>query len=170
MDPQKLAQLDPKLRDAYQRVMGTTIPKPQAAPAQTQTPPLTSPNPTPAPQPQQESIPPTPMTASEPFIKPQPTITPDLNQEAAIPQQPPAQASNFVRMNSEIAAAPETTSAVNSSNFITPPTMPQTQTMSVKKKGGMMMPILFGIVGLIFIVIYSLFWTKIFNLKLPFLP
>ena len=53
MDPQKLSQLDPKLRDAYQRVMGTAIPQPQA-PVQSQspmpTPPIpTSPTPNPMP-------------------------------------------------------------------------------------------------------------------------
>ncbi|KKQ36924.1 MAG: hypothetical protein US55_C0048G0010, partial [Candidatus Levybacteria bacterium GW2011_GWC2_37_7] len=37
MDPQKLSQLDPKLREAYQRVMGTVIPDSQT-PAQTQPP------------------------------------------------------------------------------------------------------------------------------------
>lgn len=32
MDPQKLSGLDPKLREAYQRVMGTTLTQPQQIP------------------------------------------------------------------------------------------------------------------------------------------
>lgn len=159
MDPQKLSQLDPKLRDAYQRVMGTTIPQPQTPPAQTQDP-IQPISPTPAPQPQST---PAVTSASEPFITSQPAINQQPQSiptpEMSVPAQP---ASNFVQMNSEVPAP--------SQNFTAPPLMPQAQTMAVKKKSGIMMPIIFGIVGLIFLVIYTLFWTKIFNLKLPFLP
>lgn len=137
MDPQKLSQLDPKLREAYQRVMGTPIPPPPPPP------PMPDPNPVPQPLPTPEPIPTPEPAMPKPVSEPQP----------AIPQQPPMQANNFVHMNSEVAAP-----------------MPQTQTMAMKKKSGMMTPILFGIVGLVFIAIYTLFWTKIFNFKLPFLP
>lgn len=136
MDPQKLASLDPKLRDAYQRVMGTPIPQPQTPPP----PPMPAPDPNPSPTP-------------EPIPTPQPTI----------PQQPPTSASNFVQMNSEVATPP------TSANFSAPQPQPAAQTMTVKKKNGMM-PILIGIAGLFFIAIYTLFWTKVFNFKLPFLP
>lgn len=169
MDPQKLSQLDPKLRDAYQRVMGTVIPESQTPPVQAQTPVPPIPDPVPTPQPQPEAIPApitepttgisTPAVQPEPFLIPQPTPT----QDPATPVQPPAQASNFVQMNSEIPAAPVTTP-----NFTAP--VPLTQTVAIKKKNGMMIPVLFGIVGLIFIVIYTIFWTRIFNVKLPFLP
>lgn len=163
MDPQKLSQLDPKLRDAYQRVMGTPIPQVQTQPIQAQTPPpppgqpspTPDPIPTPTPMPEPEPTPmPTPTpTIQEPPVAPfEPPATPTPIQEPAIPQQPPAQASNFVQMNSEVAAT----------------VAPQSQTIAIKKKNGMMMPILFGIVGIIFIAVYTLFWTKIFNFQLPF--
>lgn len=166
MDPQKLSQLDPKLRDAYQRVMGTPIPE-----VQTQTPPpppgqpspMPDPTPTPTPMPQPEPTPtPTP-TIQEPPVAPfePPAVPPTPVQEPAIPQQPPP--SNFVQMNSEVASTP-------SQNFTNPGVAPQSQTIALKKKNGMMMPVLFGIVGVVFIVVYTLFWTKIFNFKLPFLP
>ncbi|MBI2613245.1 MAG: hypothetical protein HYW62_00515 [Candidatus Levybacteria bacterium] len=203
MDPQKLSQLDPKLREAYQRVMGTPVPQPQTQPPspafgvasprgepiQTQTltppaggttPPMPNPTPAPTPMPQPEPIPtqpiqppPAPTNEPEPISEPQPSIpepqpaihpqpepipTPDL----AIPTQP--QASNFVQMNSEVTASP------SSANFSAPQPQPQAQTIAIKKKSGIMIPILFGIAGLIFIVIYTLFWTKIFNFKVPFLP
>lgn len=154
MDPQKLASLDPKLREAYQRVMGTTIPDP---------------NPTPQPQPQPEPIPTPPPTVppvQPPAEPPIPQPVPEPEPQPTIPQSEPAstpQVSNFVQMNSEVAATP------GSANFATPAPMPQTQTMAVKKKNHLM-PILAGVVILIFLVIYFLFWAKIFNFKLPFLP
>lgn len=178
MDPQKLSQLDPKLRDAYQRVMGTVIPEPQVKSDLTQAPPpspTSIPDPTPQPQPQPEpepaSIPtpqpkpiPTPVAEPEPFFKPQPVSEPS---PAINPQSEPPPASNFVRMNSEIpAAAPSAPTPPPIQNFAAP--APQAQTIALKKKSGMMMPVLFGIVGLVFIAIYTLFWTKIFNFKLPF--
>ena len=143
MDPQKLSQLDPKLREAYQRVMGTPIPQPPPPPPM----PAPDPNPSPTPEPQ-PAIP-----------QPEPVPTP----QPAIPQQPTVQPTNFVQMNSEVATAQ------SSPNFSTPAPMSQGQTMAVKKKNGMM-PILIGVAALFFVVIYTLFWTKIFNFKLPFLP
>lgn len=174
MDPQKLSQLDPKLRDAYQRVMGTTIPEPQAQTPTPPAPPIPDPTPTPVPQPQPEPESPQ-LPASEPQSIP--------TSEPAIPQPPPAptnepeppptpqpsiptptaQANNFVQMNSEVPATP-------AQNFTVPSPMSQAQNAAIKKKSGMMMPILFGIVGLVFIAIYTLFWTKILNFKLPFFP
>jgi hypothetical protein len=186
MDPQKLSQLDPKLREAYQRVMGTTIPEPQAksdlaqaAPIQAQTPlptdlsadlsaealaeveapakveasakandPIPSPQPAPA-------IP-------EPIAEPQPVINPQ-------PAIPPQQASNFVQMNSEAPTSPAPTP-----NFTTPAAFDaapiQTQAIVVKKKNNILMLTMIGITILVFIAVYSLFWVKIFNFKLPFLP
>lgn len=137
MDPQKLSQLDPKLRSAYERVMGTTIPQPTPAQAQT-TPPQSQPQPA-------ASI---PKPMSQPATNPQP------------------QSSNFVHMNSQIPTS--TAAPITSNPNFAIPTIP-TQTTAMKKKSGMM-PILFVILGVIFIAVYTLFWTKIFNLKLPFLP
>lgn len=168
MDPQKLSQLDPKLREAYQRVMGTPIPQPQVPPAQAQIP---QPDPTPAPQPQPEPTTPpqTPPQQQEPFFIPQPETPPAGGPQ---PQATTQQASsNFTQMNSEVAAAPiePQTQNANFSNFATPPAMPQAQTMAIKKKSGIM-PVLYVIVGVVFLVVYTLFWTKIFNFQLPFLP
>jgi hypothetical protein len=157
MDTQKMSQLDPKLRDAYERVMGIAIPKPQTTPSQIKTPspasgstaPVSATIQSPQPQSQPES------NAASSTSEPQ--STPLAPQSQSIPEQ---QASNFVRMNSE---APTSTS--NSATL-----SPQIQTISLKKKNGILTPILFGIVALVFLVIYTLFWTKIFNFKLPFLP
>lgn len=151
MDPQKLSQLDPKLREAYQRVMGTVIPEPQAPAVQAQTPaPPTPPAPDsiPTPQPttpaEQPAIPsPTePIQPAAPEIRVTPITEPDIP-----PPQPPTQTANFDQMNSEAAI--------------------QTQTPAVKKKR-VFMPILIVLGIVVFVVIYALIWTKIFNLKLPF--
>lgn len=188
MDPQKLSQLDPKLRDAYQRVMGTQLPDLQTPPASPQNesvetqafpqpPAAPTSDPIPFPAPTTEEPPTVPIESpmqpliSEPqlAINPQPETPPTVEPtpiapETAIPQQ---QASNFARMNSEV----PTPMAANpiSPNFAAPsPTQPQT--MAIKKKGGMLTPVMTGIAIVVFIVVYTLFWTKIFNLKLPFLP
>jgi hypothetical protein len=156
MDQQKLTQLDPKLRDVYQRVMGTSMPEPKTAatpqiqPVQTQTKPI--------------------LTTPQPSIPPQPTIVSQSQPQAVpTPSQPAVGAQptpNFVQMNSEVhtSAPTATPAAFTNPNFVAPI---QTQTTAVKKKGGIL-PVLFVFVGLIFIVIYTLFWTKIFNYKLPF--
>jgi hypothetical protein len=140
MDPQKLSQLDPKLRDVYQRVMDTNVPS-QPAPAQTQTQeqPTTSPllnielqpDPQPAIDSQFQSIPmpqPTIPTQPVPTATPPPTPTPSLNPIA--------------------------------------PTS-QSETLVAEKKGRPIKRILFIfiIVALIFVVIYALFLTKVFNPK-----
>src|SRR3989338_142798 len=195
MDPQKLSQLDPKLREAYQRVMGTVIPEPQAAPIQAQTsPPAASepstpiPNPTPTPQPEPEPIPistpepsqtePVPAPNTEPTIAPQPPA--DQKREPFFipqPETPPTggptpqpdpiqQASNFVQMNSEVPATPTAVPAPTP-NFATPV---QSQTIAIKKKNNILIPAMIVITILVFIVVYGLFWARIFNLKLPFLP
>lgn len=136
MDPQKLASLDPKLREAYQRVMGTPLPQVQPA----------SPR-------------------GEPVQPPTPSQPPVSEPEPAIPQQPPLGANNFVQMNSEVASAP-TAAPPASPNFVAPATA---STIAVKKKS-MMMPVMIGAAALVFLAIYTLFWTKLFSLKVPFLP
>lgn len=186
MDPQKLSQLDPKLREAYQRVMGTVIPEPQVAPIQTQAPlpadsafvvtsakeaasakagtPIQTPQPQQQPKPiptpnTEPTVPQTPIDQKrEPFFIPQPTPT---NPEPT----PTQQTSNFVQMNSDVPTAPAPLAPTP--NFVAPI---QTQIIAVKKKNNMLMTTMIGITILVFIVVYGLFWAKIFNFKLPFLP
>jgi hypothetical protein len=189
MDPQKLSQLDPKLRDVYQRVMGTTIPEVKVSPVQTPTPPLPTeasakpdnPNPVPPTQPQADPTPiqpliPEPQPVTPPIPSPIPQSQPAINPQSepqAIPTPEPisaqqATSSNFVQMNSEVAAAP-TAAAIPMQNFTAPAAIPPVPTMPLKKKKNALVPVLFTIVGLIFIAIYTFFWIRFFNLKLPFL-
>lgn len=201
MDPQKLSNLDPKLREAYQRVMGTPIPQPQDtfSQNQSQTPPPIDPNsgstpipdPTPVPTPVPEpELPSSTVNGSIPTSDINPAITPDEPTSPAIqpPTEPvissipvepapgsepapasrpppaiaPEPAPKFDRLNSQIeaASAPQV-----SPNFSTP--APQAQAITIKKKNNLM-PILIGVVILVFLVVYALFWVKVFNFKLPF--
>ncbi len=187
MDPQKLSQLDPKLREAYQRVMGTPLPpmptsdptsmppqpestlppspaEPDSIPAGGSAPTIEEPPQSPVSEPESVFSP-----ISEPLTEPQPAINPQQEtipaSEPTIPQQ---QTSNFASVNSEVSAAPIPANPV-SPNFAAPAPI-QAQTMAIKKKGGMLTPVMTGIAILVFIVVYTLFWTKIFNFKLPFLP
>lgn len=154
MDAQKLSQLDPKLRDAYQRVMGTVIPEP-TVPNQSPTPPVNTPT-TPTPNP-------TPQPAVPPVVDPQPVVNPQSTPQPTPEPASQQPTSNFTQMNSTVAAAP----ALNSPNF-SAPAAPIQNTAVFKKKSGLT-PILFIIAGIFFIGIYTLFWIKIFNLQVPFL-
>jgi hypothetical protein len=135
MDPQKLSQLDPKLQEAYLRVMGTQIPTPQANPS------VQTPVAAPQFQVQQEPIP-APTPVSQPIQ--------GMNSEIPVPQ---TSMPDSLRMTPPVAPAPAF----------------RPQPVAFEKKSGMI-PVFFVIVGVVFIVIYALFWTKVFNLKLPFLP
>jgi hypothetical protein len=156
MDPQKLSQLDPKLRDVYQRIMGTQVSNPQAAAA---------------PVPPQQNTPP---VQARTFVRSTPQI--EIQPQPIPPVQPPifAQPNQVVQPNPVFQMNPQipTPAVTATPNFAPPPPAPpvQAQGMTMEKKGGSIKFILFGIVFLVFLVIYTLFWAKVFNLKLPFLP
>ncbi len=188
MDPQKLSQLDPKLRDAYQRVMGTQLPDLQAPPAPTQDRLVQTQNPPPPPEPTSD---PTQMPQSEPEPTPPPLPAEPDSIPVSVPtpiieepslQTPVSEPESQPAINPQPEAppiieptpiSPEPTSPLQqnsiSPNFAAPAPM-QNQTMAIKKKGGMLTPVMTGIVILVFIAVYTLFWAKIFNFKLPFLP
>lgn len=180
MDPQKLSQLDPKLREAYQRVMKTSVPQQQAPPMQSQTPPPAMSDAAPAmsdaassnepassipdPTPQVPLSEPThpPFDPSEfkspylaqpqPFAEsPTPVTEPQIISANTSTPQEPMQQNSFDRMHSQVAS------------------MPQVKEIPMKKKKPFM-PLLIGVVALILILAYIFFWTTVFNFKLPFLP
>jgi hypothetical protein len=164
MDPQKLSQLDPKLRDVYTRIMGTTIPTPQAVQKPT---PIDGAPPAPFINPvsdQSAQSQPTPIATQPSAPAPQ----------AAPPPPSPTQTNpNFVQMNSTIPAAPAAATTIPTQNFTAPspaPVQAQTQQIIAAKKSGALKPIIFFFLGLILILGYTYFWIKFFNLKLPFLP
>ncbi len=118
MDPKATANLDPKLKEAYDRVMSTPVPKPADFSVAQESMHATIP------------LAPTPQTVSPTPVTPASTPPPQVKQAVSF--------------------------AV---------TMP-------KHSGGgsKMLPILFGLGGLVFFVVYAIFWVKFFGLKVPFLP
>ncbi len=112
MDPKTLPTLDPKLQEAYERVMGTSVTPAAPVPVST---PVTTPQPPPTTQP----------IAAAP-LPPVPPLTP--THHASI---------TFVAGNAEPS----------------------------KTKNS---PVIFIFAGLVFFVVYVLFWMKFFSFKLPF--
>lgn len=118
MDPQLPTGIDPKLKEAYDRVMSTTIPSPTQPPL--------SQVPTPQPSAQIAQPMPTPVSANPVPVSQSQTKAPIM--------------------------------------FNAGSTKPATHSR-VK-----ILPILFVLGGIIFFVAYAVFWTKVFGLKVPFLP
>lgn len=132
MDPQSANNLDPKLKETYDKVMGTTTaPAAGAAPG------------TPAPQPV------APPAGTPP---PQDAAAPAQNAAPSIPQTP-YQADNL----SFQAAIQTPANNQTPLGAVVPPQQPSS-----------LLRILYIVGGVIFFVVYTFVWVKIFNLPLPF--
>lgn len=140
MDP-KLSGLDPKLREAYERVMnGPTGPGGSTPP-------------TPSQQPGQEQPPAQVSNPVAPTPPPPPAATPPPPSPALNPTPPPS-------------VAPSSPSAsFSSGSFQT-----AQGTTAVKKAGGKMSTILILLGLAVLLVAYTFVWVFLFDLKIPFLP
>lgn len=155
MDPKnQLSGLDPKLKEAYERVMGTTIPPASPPPAPPQEPatslPTSQTEPLPSPANQtSEPAPAQPPPVQEPSQEPPPQPEP--------PPVPPAQPS--------IAPAEPVPSPVQSVQ----PTGFVANASKKEKLVGLKLsrPILMA-VGAALLVLYIFFWMRVFNLSFPF--
>ena len=144
MDPNKLGQLDPKLKEAYDRVMNaaaTPPPPPPSAPSQTA---QTSPSPT-APPP-----PPPASNVTRPFLQntPPPDIAPSPVSKPApdhveVTQTPGPIASKFPAYKAGTLKA---------------------------HRGGNVPTILWVLLAAVFFVAYTLIWVRVLGVSLPFLP
>ncbi len=139
MDP-NTTNLDPKLKEMYNRVMSTPVPP--VSPAGGPPPASSTPDPIPTPMP---SMPPAP--------------------EAPVP--PPAQTTPAPVM--------ETPPTTEMHSAIPMPVAPKPISAAIvggagKKKGGGIFPVILVLGGIIFLAVYTVFWIKFFNLKVPFLP
>lgn len=193
MDPKTLASLDPKLRETYERVMGTgtgtsgagtngTAPQPEAntgttpAPAP-EAPPaaavITPPVPPPAPNGEVKDTQIVIPSVDAPAAKDSTTNSSNLR-EAVMPGIPSVQEMRVspVIMPS-LSPIPEPPKPVEP--IIPPPAqtaqptrLPSPAAVNMKpiKKKSSMSPILFLFLGIIFFAIYTVFWIKFF--KLPF--
>lgn len=143
MDP-KLSGLDPKLKEAYDRVMNgpSTPPAPQGQP-QAPVQPI-------QPQPQPQSQP-----AAQAPAKPVIPAAPLVN--SAFPQPQATQSIPIPEINSTVAFNANN-SGINKN------------TTADKKSGGMGKVLAIGVVILILLVIYTFVWIFVLKLKVPFLP
>lgn len=125
MEPKKYSQaLDPKFKEIYDRVMGTSV--------------------TPSIKPQ-ETTPPKPVSPTVPVksIQPEPFLSKPF-------------------------AKSDLASVASNETFAKTVSVSQNQPQRTKKNIKLYILIILG--GLIFFVLYTFIWIKLFNLKLPFLP
>ncbi len=158
MDPASLSNLDPKLRETYERVMGAT---PQAGTA--------SPPPTAAdaavPDSQTSVLSPTPTEA--PLTAPEnaSASTPEGNTDSSLSASPvsadaaPATATVTVDEQPKNVTIPQTAPAEDQ--------QPINQIAKPHGHSGLI-KIFYMLGATVFFVIYIFFWVKIFNFQLPF--
>ncbi len=184
MDPKILANLDPKLRETYERVMGTPSPAPSTESANMASSSVLDDIPSPVKMSSTITDTPTPSpslvfndTVSMPPVSP-------LDTPVVLPIQPP-QSSSVETHNSPLSlgtSSPQTikldspTPATSTTAPLIEPipltplsikTQP-TQADKVPRSSGIV-PILFVVAGLVFFALYTLFWIKFFNISIPFL-
>lgn len=147
MDPKQTAQLDPKLKEAYDRVMGTATASTPGSPASTPAMPTAAPTTQVAPV-TPISASPTPAAVTTP-----PTESSTANPLPVAPVVMPHSAET-VKIGGG-SPAPDTSA----------PT-PTSATQGVKK--GISPVIIIG-GGIVFLIAYTLFWVKFLNIPLPFL-
>ncbi|MBI3984506.1 MAG: hypothetical protein HY344_00995 [Candidatus Levybacteria bacterium] len=144
MNPKNVNDLDPKLREAYERVMGSNF-----------TPKSADPQPQPAPN--------APQPAGEP-PKENPTPQPNtpLMQTSQVPSQNLQAPDPALNKAAPIGQSFATTTVEPPSGLFAQ--SPSTSVTNTQKKKLNMLPLLFIIGGLIFFGAYIVIWAKVFGL------
>ena len=159
MDP-KLSGLDPKLQDAYNRVMSGPTAQTTTTPPGAQTEAVTAPaGTTPAP-----AVGPSPMS-----VNPQPNTT--LGYTGFDTSSSPAQSYSSAASYATPSVAPPSSMGSSTVSFNAGgSTSSQPQgTTAVKKKGSGLMPVLVGILIIFLLAGYTFVWFYIFGVELPFI-
>lgn len=172
MDP-KLSQLDPKLQDAYHRVMGTTPggnpptpqppqpPDPAVAPTAPTAPDLAT---QPAPQ---QAVPPPP---AEPAFTP-PPAPPVQEVQSPPPPAAPDPIPTSLGVSTPSNLPPGSIPGVNSTMaFNADDSHKNVGTTPIKKGGLHIMPVVIGLGIIAALVAYTFVWIILFNVQVPFLP
>ncbi len=154
MDPKSLSNIDPKLRETYERVMGTTVAAPPptlATPAAPSSPP--PPSDVPAPLAMDSTAPSSNYSSMAMPSTPEPTnpITPPVFTPAAPADPEPAPP----------AAPADPQPNLKPQNLPSPASVTQNE-----HKTSPLLKALYLIGGIAFFAIYTIFWIKIF--KIPF--
>lgn len=180
MDPKNFpSNLDPKLKETYERVMGMSLGNaaPAAPPAGGAQPPTGTTQVLPHAEDVKPGVPPTP-AQSGPAAVPPGTGLPLLpNNQPFIPSMPAMPTSVGPQMPPPAALPPLPGLSPLKSPIVSPSTMPDTSTPPVvtpeehnepTKKGSIIKILLFTLGGIVFILVYIVVWVKVFNLTLPF--
>lgn len=149
MDPKSLSNLDPKLRETYERVMGSA--------SSTQAPPA----------------------PAQPSVAPPPTVEPvaPATPSPAAPPIPTPSATTVVDSSVGVSPAPETPPMGNSPfqtpvvpiNEPAPLPSPAAVNQNVEGTGASSLVKILYIAGaIVFFAVYTYFWMRVFNLQLPF--
>jgi len=153
----KVPTLDPKMKAIYDQVMSTVVAPPTPA----------------APLSQSPLNPPLPATPTLPISAPTPTIPADFSRPTLVTEQVPTtlgrpeipvQKGLYGTLSQPTPTAPLAPKS-KATSYIASPTIDEKP-----KNSSPLMPIIFALSGLIFFVVYVIFWAKFFNLNLPFLP
>ncbi|HUQ85246.1 MAG TPA: hypothetical protein VM077_02880 [Candidatus Limnocylindrales bacterium] len=145
MDPASLSNLDPKLRETYERVMGATTPAagtPPPAPDATTTPSTGEPGVT-------QTVT-TPPAENIPATQPTPDGLSSTMTSSVLENSAPSEQPQTVTINQPLPAG-------NASGIIS---QPHGHSGLIK--------VLYYLGAAVFFVIYVFFWMKIFNISLPF--
>lgn len=144
MNPKSVNDLDPKLREAYERVMGSNF-----TPKSVQN---TSPQPAAQPQASQQSVAPNPTDpqSNTPLMQ----TTQVFTQNPVSAQPPPQQQTEPIKQEVPSPSA-DPTSIFTQSPSSTP---------ALQKKKLNMLPILFAVGAIVFFGAYIVIWAKVFGL------
>lgn len=167
MDPQKASQLDPKLQEAYDRVMGVATNLAQPTTNTTPTDPATtiaqatpgaSTSPTDSPQVQVD-------TTTTPIpLQPDPANMPQMPNIDPLPAQNPTD---------PLTTTPEPTTSTSSPAMTTVENTATVKTHAFvakgEGKGVKISPVIWVIGGVAFLLVYTVVWIKVFNLPVPFI-
>jgi hypothetical protein len=167
MDPkQQVNQLDPKLKEAYERVMGTPVGGTSPQPA---SPAPAIPNQPIAAMPAATPMPPNPPTISAGM----PNLT--APQGAPQPAMPIPQANAHIQQNPVTnpfgMPAQQPSPAVPAATSAPVPNKqgPGSHGFVANKKGLHISPLILILGGIVFLLVYTVFWFKFFNIPLPFI-
>lgn len=180
MDPKALASLDPKLRETYEKVMGTsTSSSTQASVSTAPKPPIASPTATP-PAPSVPAPVSTPLSnvppPANPLVGPNNSAfpTPQINNATVVTAQTPGQGGLVDLQPTPTGAPLPASSSINGT--LTKTIQPLPSPASINKaaaSSGHSSPIirsLYVFASIIFLAVYTIFWLKIFKIQIPFLP
>lgn len=170
MDPKSIANLDPKLRETYERVMGSSGPVAPAAPlapsadggvSASIADASTSISPGFPPVQPESSVTPPPPDLSVP-VSPEPQLSNALSSTQPVNPNIPA-STPYTPADLGLSGASQPTPAAEMQPLASPATVAQTAQGSSS-----LIKILYIFGGIVFFVVYVFFWVRIFNYQLPF--